>query len=94
MHKGVQAAERRDPLGARPQHQVVGIGENDIGAGGAHVVMVHALDRRLRADRHEGRRAHDAVRRRDRAGSRGAIGSDEAEGKGFFHHGYIYGRNG
>jgi len=36
VHEPVQPAERRDPLGARPQHQVIGVAEHDVGAGGAH----------------------------------------------------------
>ena len=80
-HESMQAPERRDPFGRRPQHQVIGIGEQNIGAGRTHVVMMHALDRRLGADRHERRRAHDAVRRRDLAGARGAVGGGEAEGE-------------
>ena len=31
--ESVQAAERRDPLRARPQHQVIGVAEHDVGAG-------------------------------------------------------------
>ena len=56
VHEAVQAAERGDALGAGPQHQVIGVAEHDLGAGRAHVVVMHALDRGLRADRHEGRR--------------------------------------
>ena len=40
---------------------------------------MHALDGRLGADRHERRRAHDAVRRRDLAGARRAIGGEDAK---------------
>ena len=58
VHERVQAAQRRDALGARPQHQVIGVAEQDVGAGRAHGRGVHALDGRLRADRHEGGRAH------------------------------------
>ena len=61
---------------------MIGIAEDNFGAGGAHVVMMHALDRGLRADRHEGRRMHDAVRGRHFAGARGAVGGGEAEGEG------------
>ena len=86
-HERVQPAERRDPLGRRPQHQMIGVGEQDIGAGRAHIVMMHALDRRLRADRHERRRAHDAVRRCHLAGARGAVGGGEAEGEIVRHAG-------
>ena len=32
-HEAVQAAEPRHPLGAGPQHQVVGVAEDDVGAG-------------------------------------------------------------
>ena len=81
-HERVQPAERGDPLGGRPQHQVIGIAEQNLGAGGAHVVMMHALDRGRRADRHERRRVHDTVRRRHLAGARGAVGGREAEGEG------------
>ena len=33
VHKAVQPAEPRDPLGAGPQHQVIGIAEHHVGAG-------------------------------------------------------------
>ena len=33
-HEAVQAAEPGDALGARPQHQMIGVGEDDVGAGG------------------------------------------------------------
>jgi hypothetical protein len=65
VHKFMQTPERRDALGRWPQHQVIGVGQDDIGAGGAHVVVMHALDRSLRADRHERGRAHNPVRGRD-----------------------------
>ena len=74
VHERVQAAKRRDALGARPQHQVIGVAEQDVGAGRAHGRGVHALDGRLRADRHEGGRAHRAVRGRNLAEARGAVG--------------------
>ena len=32
VHELMQAAERGDALGARPQHQMIGVGEHDIGA--------------------------------------------------------------
>jgi len=64
---------------------MVGVGQQDIGAGRAHIVMMHALDRRLRADRHERRSAHDAVRRRNLAGARGAVGGGEAESEWLGH---------
>ena len=42
-HEGMQPAERRDALGRRPQHQMIGVAEENVGARGAHVVAVHAL---------------------------------------------------
>ena len=38
----VQTAEPRHALGARPQHQMIGVAENDVGAGAAHLVHIHA----------------------------------------------------
>jgi hypothetical protein len=35
VHEPVQAAQPRDPLGAGAQHQVIGVAEDDLGAGGA-----------------------------------------------------------
>ena len=79
MHEFMQTAERRDALRRRPQHQVIGVGQDDIGAGRAYIVVMHALDGRLRTYRHEGRRAHDPVRGRNFAGARGAVGRDQPE---------------
>ena len=81
----MQPAKRGDALGRRPQHQVIGVGKQKLGTGGAHVVVMDALDRRLRADRHEGRRLHGAMRGRHLARARGAIGGNEAEGEGIGH---------
>ena len=39
----VQAAERGDALRARAQHQVIGVGEHDVGAGGFHWSEYSAL---------------------------------------------------
>ena len=66
-HEPVQAAEPRDPLVARPQVEVVGVGQDDRGADLADVVGVERLDRGVRADRHELRRLDDAVGQRQRA---------------------------
>lgn len=52
----VQPAKPGDPFGARAQHQVIGIAQNDIGAQIAHLVEIHRLDRADGTDRHEGRR--------------------------------------
>ncbi len=42
-HEPVQAAERRDALGAGPQHQVIGVAEQDVGAGRAHRLRLEPL---------------------------------------------------
>ena len=44
-HESMQPAKRRDALGRRPQHQMIGVAEQDLGARGAHVIVVHTLDR-------------------------------------------------
>ena len=58
----MQAAERGDALGARPQHQMIGVAEHDLGAGRRARRPASALHGRLRADRHECRRLHFTVR--------------------------------
>ncbi len=82
MHEAVQAAELGDALRAGPEHQMVGIGEQDVGAGSRHVLGEHGLDRGAGADRHEGWRAHDPARRHDGAGPRAAVARLDREGEG------------
>ncbi len=77
--EALQAAKRRDALGARPQHQVIGVAEHDVGAGIAHLAPVHALHGAGCADRHEGRCAHHAVRRGQAAGAGRAVGRQQLE---------------
>ena len=88
--KCLQAAERGDPFGARPQHQMIGVAEHDIGAGIAHLAPVHALHRARRADRHEGRRTHHAMRRGQAAGAGIAVGCEQFKMVGKAH-GRAYG---
>ena len=83
--EGLQAPQRRDPFGARPQHQMIGIAEHDVGAGIAHLAPVHALHRAGRADRHEGRRLHHAMRRGQAAGAGGTVGGEQFEMIGKTH---------
>ena len=58
--EAMQAAGARDERVARPQIQVVGIAEDDLGAEPvaevAQIAMRDTFDRALRADRHERRR--------------------------------------
>jgi hypothetical protein len=58
----VQSAELGDTLGAGTQHQVIGVSEHDFGAGLAHLIGQHRLDRAGGADRHESRRFGGAMR--------------------------------
>ena len=74
IHELVQSAELRNPFGARPQHEVIGIGEHDVGSERAHFVGAHRLDGGLGPDRHEGGRAHHAVRGLDLAEPRAPVG--------------------
>jgi len=52
---------------------MIGIAEHDIGPGIAHLAPVHALHRAGRADRHERRGSHHAMRRGQAAGPRSAV---------------------
>ena len=83
--EALQAAERGDALGARPQHQMIGVAEHDIGAGVAHLAPMHALHRAGGADRHEGRRSHHAMRRRQPAGAGLAVTPEQFEMIGRCH---------
>ena len=85
VHEAMQAAERGHALGARPQHQVIGVGEYDVGARRPHLIRIHALHGRLGADRHERRRAHPSVRGGDLAQPRGAVGRQQFEEKAGRH---------
>ncbi len=80
-HEGMQAAEAGDALGAGAQHQVIGVGEDDVGAGRLHLVEVERLDGGGGADRHERRRADEPMRRRHRAAARGTVLRQELEPK-------------
>ena len=69
-HEAMQAAEAGDALGARPQAEMVGIGEDKRRTGRAKLVGRQRLDRGLRADRHVHGRGHVAVRRVQHTGAR------------------------
>jgi len=77
----VQAAELRDRLGARSQHQVVGVAEHHTRSGGRDVVGSERLDTSLCADGHEGGRIHGPVRRLEHGASSLAVAGDDAEGE-------------
>jgi hypothetical protein len=73
----VQAAELLDQLVAGTEVQVVRVAEDDLRAQVAELLRVDGFDRALRADGHEGRRLHVAVRGAQRAGARVAVGGGE-----------------
>lgn len=82
-HEAVDAAEFPKHLGAGAEQQMVGVGEQALGAEDAETVGGHVLHRRLRADRHEYRRAHLAVcgEESSGAGARAGCGFFEGEGE-------------
>jgi hypothetical protein len=77
--EALQAAECGDPLGARPQHQMIGVAEHDIGAGVARLAPMHAFHGTRGANRHESRCPHHAVRRGQSAGAGVAVGAEQFE---------------
>ena len=74
VHEPVQPAHRLHHLRPRPQKQMVGVGQHDLGAGAFDLLGRERFDRGLRADRHEGRRVQCAVREMQRADAGGACG--------------------
>ena len=78
-HEPVQAAERLHGLLTRPEVEVVGVREQDRRAEAGQLVRIDALDARLRAHRHEGRRRHVAVSGAQHPGPRLAVGSGNRE---------------
>jgi hypothetical protein len=84
IHESVQAAEPLDALRPRTQHQVIGVGEHDLGAGGGDRRRRHRLDRRSGDDRHEGGSLYSAVCgvQAPRAGRAVAAAQLEAEALG------------
>ena len=69
LHEAVETAQLPHQLVARPQVQVVGVGENHLRAHGPQVVRVERFDGGQGPHRHERRRLHDSVRRGECAGA-------------------------
>ena len=69
-HEPVEPAHGGDGLGARPQHEVVGVAEYHRGAVLAEVARLERLHGGLRAHGHEYRRLHGPVRRVQKPGAR------------------------
>ena len=79
VHETVQPAQTRDAFRAGPQHQVIGVAQQDVGPGRAHRFRQHRLDRRRRSHRHEGGRADGAARGVDPSRAGLAIGRIKRE---------------
>jgi hypothetical protein len=73
--KPVQASEAPDELITRSEVKVIGVAENDFGAGVLEILEEDPFDGPLRPDRHEGGRVHDTVRRLELPMARSAVGS-------------------
>ena len=70
VHEPVQSAEPGDDIGARAQHQMIGVGEHDLGPGRGHRFGRHRLDGPGGADGDEGRGGDGAVGASDLAQAR------------------------
>ena len=81
MHETVQPAMRGDDGRPGTQHEVEGVGENDLGAQSCELLGRHRLDRAIGADRHECRGLDHAVSGHEPAGARGAIARLHGEGR-------------
>ena len=79
-HELVQAAHLGHELLARLDEQVERVAQHHVEAERGHLGRVQRLDRGRGGQRHEGRRAHVAVRGVDHARARGAVAGFDAEG--------------
>ncbi len=72
-HETVQAARCLDRFKARPQPEMIGVGEHDLRLRFAQFVRREAFDGRRGAHRHERRRLHASVRELQAAAPRPAV---------------------
>ena len=75
----MQTAELPDRLQTWPQKQMKGISEDDLRASRKYRLRRHALDRAIRADRHERRRFDTAACECQAAAPRRIIGGEKLE---------------
>ena len=85
----MQAARTRDELVPRPQEQVVGVRENDLGANLGEIPVGHGLDGATGPNRHERWRPHDAVWGPQLATTRQAIGMGDTKPERLRHCGIL-----
>ena len=76
-HESVQPAQALHPFGTGAQHQVIGVAQQDVGAGRLDLIHRHRLDRGGGADGHEGGGADVAARGLQHAGAGAAFGSGD-----------------
>ncbi len=74
VHEPVQSMKPVDDLAARPQVEMIGIAEDDLGAASGQLFGRDGLHRSQRAHRHEYRCFHRPVGRLHHAGPRKALG--------------------
>ena len=89
--EAVQAAGVGNQRVARPQEQVVRVGEDDLRPQVEEVAVGDRLDRAAGADRHEGGRLHHAVRRRELPAAREPVGVAHAKLERIRHCGILTG---
>ena len=87
-HEPMQSPEARDPLGGRPQAQVIGVAEDHLRTGGVQIAGRQRLHRRLGPDGHELRRVDRSVGGREPAETSATdLGGLECEGRRLRGHG-------
>jgi hypothetical protein len=79
VHEVVQTAVGFDPVGARTEHQMEGIGDDELGTASLELLRGHRFDRRIGADRHEHRRLDGAAGKMHAPPARRAVPGDELE---------------
>src|SRR5271166_6590242 len=84
-HEAMQAAQSRDALGSRAEHEMIGVAEYDIRTRGYDVVDEYGFDRRGSTDRHEGGCADDAARSCDFSEPGVPVSGQKPEGEGRGH---------
>jgi hypothetical protein len=78
-YEPVKTAETPDPLGSRPQIEMIGIGEKDLGTEAFEIALGKSLDSALSAHGHERWCLDGAMRRLQHTTPRGTQGVCDAE---------------
>ena len=80
-HEAVQAAHFADQLVAGPEMEVIGVGEDHLGAHRGQIFRIERFDRSQCAHRHERWSFNLSMRRREKPGARGTQLRLNREGK-------------